>query len=78
MNMYSIFAMIVLLLVLGFMFDLAPAIKLFFDKLVASVPVMNASRSSNPALYNLALLLVWLITVVAILKLFLGKRGRDD
>lgn len=76
MNLYGVIALLMLLMVIGFAFDLAPAITRFVDRLLDIPKFTHTSR--NPALYELAIRMIYLITLVAIVKLVLNRKRDDD
>lgn len=76
MNMYGIIALILLIIILGHFFSLGPAIEQFANR-IADIPLFD-NKGSNPALFDLAVRLAYLIAIVGVIKLILTGRKDDN
>lgn len=76
MNFYGVIALLLLIVIIGFAFDLAPAIKQFADR-IADIPQFSGG-GRNPALYELAVRLAYLIAIIAVIKIIFRRRGDGD
>ncbi len=76
MNLYGVIALIFLLVVLGFSFDLAPAFKQFAQG-IADIPKFTHT-GRNPALYAFAIRLAYLIAIIGVLKIIFRRKGDDS
>lgn len=77
MSIFKIIALIFLIIFLGTYFELQPAILKIADG-IASV-FQFEDKGANPALFDMAFIMVLLITLVGIVKvIFSGKREDDD
>lgn len=75
MNMYGVIALMIAVIVLGHFFELGPAINQFVTRL-ADIPPFS-SKGNNPALFELAVRMAYLITIVGIITV-LVRRHNDD
>ena len=76
MNLYKVLAIILLVIILGNYFNIAPSIEMFFSR-ISDIPKFE-EKGSNPALYNLVVRLAYLIAILGALKLFfIGSRDDD-
>jgi len=76
MNMYGIIALMILIIVLGHFFQLQPAIQQFVQRLADIPPFTN--RGSNPAIFDLAVRLAYLIAIVGIITVLVRGRKKDE
>ena len=75
MNIYTLIGLIILVVILGHFFNLGPAIEQFANRL-ADIPTFD-EKGDNPALFDLAVRLAYLIAVVGVIRLLM-RRKRDD
>ena len=76
MNIYSIIALLFFILAVGHFFHLGPAIEQFANKLV-DIPKFE-DKGSNPALFDLAIRLAYLIAIVGIFRILFRGRGDSE
>lgn len=77
MTGYGLIGLLIVSLVLILALDLTPAIQQLVQRLVDIPPLTH--KSSNPAIFDLAVRLAYLIVFVAVVKIILGRRSdRDD
>ena len=76
MNLYGVIALISLIVVLGFAFDLAPAIKQFADR-IADIPEFT-NKGRSPAVLDFAVRCLYILAIVAIIKIIFRRRGDDS
>ena len=76
MNIYSVIALLVLIVVVGHFFNLGPAIQEFATKL-ADIPSFD-DKGSNPALFDLAVRFAYLIALVGVIKVIWSGRMKDE
>ena len=75
--LYKIIGLTIAIIVLAHFFELEDAIKTFVERL-ADIPTFT-NKGSNPALFDLAVRLAYLIALVGIAKLIINARqSRDD
>jgi hypothetical protein len=76
MNTYKIIAVVLLAVIVASIYDLGPAIQQLAYT-VAELPKLDSSRSSEPAVFSLAVRAMYLIAIVGIIKLLvMGKRDK--
>lgn len=76
MNIYSIIALLFFILAVGHFFHLGPAIEHFANKLV-DIPSFQ-DKGSNPALFDLAVRLAYLIAIVGIFRILFNRHGGSE
>ncbi len=75
MNIYSVIAVMILIIVVGHTFDIVPAIQRLANRL-ADVPTFT-DKGSRPEMFDLAVRLAYLITFIAALKVIFWRK-KDD
>ena len=76
MNIYSIIALLFFILAVGHFFHLGPAIEQFANRLV-DIPRFE-DKGSNPALFDLAIRLAYLIALVGIFRILFNRRDGSE
>lgn len=76
MNMYDIIAIIIGIILLGHFFNLGPAIEQFANRL-ADIPPFT-DKGTNPAIFDLAVRLAYMIAFVGIIRLLVSRRKDED
>lgn len=76
MNLYGLIGFLILAIVFASFFDLGPAIQKAIIR-IADIPPLD-DKGDNPAAYNFAVRLAYLIALVGIIKIIFSGRKRDD
>lgn len=76
MNMYQIIAFILLIIIVGNFFNLGPAIEQMATRL-ADIPSFE-EKGDNPALFDLAVRMAYLIALVGIIKIIFSNWKSDE
>ena len=76
MNIYSMIALILLIIILGHFFELGPAIKQFAMR-IADIPPFD-EKGDSPALFDLAIRLAYLIAIVGLIKVIFSRRKDSE
>ncbi len=74
MNMYGIIGLTIAIILLGHFFNLGPAVTQFFTRL-SDIPEFS-NKGTNPAIFDLAVRMAYLIAIVGIITVLV--RRRDD
>jgi Na+/H+ antiporter NhaC len=76
MNIYGLIALLILIIILSNIFGLGPAIQQLAGRL-ADIPSFEG-RTQNPELYTLAIRMIYLISIVTILRMLFSRSGDDE
>ena len=71
MNIYGMVALLILILAVGEFFHLGPAIEQFANK-IADIPSFE-DKGSNPALYDLAVRMIYLISILGVFRIIFNR-----
>jgi len=71
MNLYQIIGFMIVAIILGQLFHIGPAIEQLANG-IANIPLFD-DKGDKPFIFDLAVRMVYLITLVAIVKVVFGK-----
>lgn len=75
MNIYALVGLGILVLVVAHGLNLVPAVQQLANNL-AAIPQLDPAATNRPALYSLAIHMMWLIAIIGVIRVV--TRGKRD
>ena len=74
--LYKIIGLTIAIIILAHFFELEDAVRVFFER-IADIPAFS-NKGTNPAIFDLAVRLAYLIAIIGAVKLILVARRGDE